>query len=321
MADNVLKAVAKRRDLVEGGEHALGLNATIRRYVGAQLYGNASLRVLERLRREIVRDMARKYFPVAQEIGRASAEPILRALGGQELVTKGGRSYGRVLQHARLLTRRNIAHFQLGLEQDIGQLKGDIRTAFSEALLKGRTGKGARQRLIEDLVGADRDELASIRQGRLKIRKAARVVRRAENRAARTHNYAPVEKAHEKLKKAKGLAKARKSFLARFETRCQGRARDAIRREASNAQQSAFTSAGYDYPRIWIAVNAGEACPSCQALHGTKIKSAADGPGNKDTYCGGACMCQAVPEEYRKGKSALDKPLRLDRGPSGGIGQ
>jgi len=314
VADNVLKAVALRRDLVEGGEHALGLNATIRRYAGAQLYGNASLRVIERLRKEIVREMAREYFPVAQEIGRASAEPILRALGGKTLVDKGGRMWGKVLRHSHLLTKRNIAHFQVGLEQDIGQLKGDIRTAFSEALVKGRTGKGARRQLIEDLVGADRYELASIRQGRLKVRKAARVVRRAENRAAKIGNYAPVEKAHEKLKKAKGLVKARKSFLARFETRCQGRARDAIRREAGNAQQSAFTAAGYGYPRIWIAVNAGEACPSCQERHGTKIKSEADGPRNADTYCEGACMCQAVPEEYRKGKSKLDKPLRLDRG-------
>jgi len=315
MADNILKAVSLRRDLVEGGKHAVQLNATIRKYVHASLFGRQSSKVIAKLQRELIRDMAHTYFPIAQAVGKSSARPILLALGGEALVEKGGRLTGQAKRAAQILSRRNLNHFKLGVGQATGFLKGDIRAAFSQALLQGRRGRESRKALVDDILKADKAELLSLRRGRIKVRAAAKEVRQAEALAAKTGNYGPVKKSHAALEKVKGNVKHRAAFLARLETAVQARARDVIRREASDAQKAAFTAAGYGYPRVWVTVNAGEACPSCQALHGTEIKNRGEGPGNADTFCGTSCMCQAVPKEYTKGRPVA-KPLRLDEGPS-----
>ncbi|MCE5277188.1 MAG: hypothetical protein ABFD92_16795 [Planctomycetaceae bacterium] len=307
MADSILKAVAIRRDLIEGADTAVGLNALINRYASAALYDGSprSDRAIARLETAIARAMAKEYLPQARAIGRKAAEPVLKAEGLTIAELRGG-----IRQQDERYAKSNLASFYASLKRETGGLSNDINVAFVEALRDGRS----RKELVEALVSADRSELISIRQGRLQQQKASRVLRRAEERASRTGNYDVVDAAREKLNRIKGNVKARKSFLARFETRVQAQARDHIRRQAEHSQTMAFRQGGYD-TFTWIAVNASGACPSCQARHGKQVKAeeyASESPGNAETYCGSACMCVLVPEGTAADQSRPNSPLHVE---------
>ena len=313
MADKIYASIARRRDLIEGRKMQGDLHNLISRYAQARLYRETG-KIVEDMGRRIVRLMAREYFPYAQAVGKAAASPILEAMGGRSLLEKGSTFRGRVLSQFKAYSRKNLLAFRAQLAKELGTLGGEVEAAFAEGFRDGK----ARKRIIQDLVESHRDELKRLKIVREEIGEATGKLRAAEGRLGRASKRKAVRvrkevrKARAGLTKAKGKIRTTKDFYARFETRVQGHARDAIRREAEAAQTSAFHQAGF--ARLaWVAVNGSDACPSCSARHGrvyTEAQARADGPGKGGTYCGDACMCLLVPESYMAGNESLAEPLR-----------
>ena len=312
MADQIRAAVAVARPTIEGHETASSLHKLIARFAQAQLYRQAP-RIIERLRRELVHAVAREFYPYARAVGKASAEPLLNALGGTKLVDKGNVLRGRILAAQRRFQKGNMLTFRAELRKELGTLGGDVEAAFARAFRDGKS----RQQLIADLVQSDHDELVQLAKARKRVEAGQKGVASAERRLARSgkrsirKNRRLLREAADELKKAKRSVRAGKSFYARFETRVQGHVRDGIRREVQESQFSAYRAAGIA-TFTWVAVNGSDACPSCQGLHGT-TKPAGEwrgqGPGEADTFCGTACQCHLAPAGYVAGNASLVGPV------------
>lgn len=303
MAERIVAAVKRQREVIEGVQQQTELHGLISRYATAQLYHRTGPQT-ERLRREIVHLLAKKYFPLAQKVGVESAAPILDGLGGSQLVEKGNVLRGRVLRGFKQYHQANIRTFETELAQEIGTLRGEVRSAFARARRDGAT----RKQLVRDLLDADKSELKRLAEVRREIQAKGKAVAKAEA----TGTKPQIRKARRELAKAKAKIRTTKSFYARFETRVQGRARDAVRREAQRAQYHAFKQAGFTGTYTWVAVNGSDACPSCEALHGTNgLERTWRGrmPGDGHTYCGASCQCQLVPDEYVAGRDSLSQPI------------
>ena len=161
--------------------------------------------------------------------------------------------------------------------------------------------------------------MAALKEARRAIDAASDAVESGERAVARAGKKTrpaamrKLRKARTGLTRAKGNARARTSFLARFENKVQGHVRDNIRREAQEAQVAVFRQAGF---RVftWISVNGVESCPTCQARHGetrTWQEWRGDAPGDGTTLCGESCQCQLIPETYFKGNPSLAEPVNL----------
>ena len=312
MPDQIRVAVAITRPVVDGVEIQSHLQAMIAKYARAALYTHTAAQV-EALRKQIVQAMAKQYLPYAQAIGKASAEPVLKALGGSELVAKGNKIRGAILQGLKQHHRGNLMAFRAELVREAGQLSGDVEVAFAKALRDGR----AHKQLVTDLLTADRAEMKAIAEARKQVEAAAETLGKKEAALARAgkrtrpRRLRAVREARKKLGAAKRAARARESFLARFENRVQGAARDAVRREAQRAQTDTYRQAGYS-AFTWISVNGSDSCPTCQSRHGETRTWAAwrgDGPGDGSTECGDSCQCQLVPDDYSAGNESLTAPV------------
>lgn len=315
MAERILAAVGIQRGLIEATEQTSDLGRLIGKFATAQLYRRPA--TVEKLRQQIVKLLAKKYFPLAQEVGRTSAQPILDALGGRRLVDKGLSRRGPIFRQFQRYHRLNVKALAAQLRKECGTLSGEIEAAFARAQRDGI----ARKSLIDDLVKADKGELKRLRIVRREIRDASEGLKQATRKAStagkrqRPKAKRALREAKKKLTKAKGKVGRAKTFYARFETRVQGHARDAIRREAQRAQFTAFKQAGYK-TYTWIAVNGADACPDCKARHGKSYSRAEwqrqGMPGEGATVCGSSCMCQLVPKEYTEGNRSLTQPLNVD---------
>ena len=319
MADEIRASVSISRNLIEGVEVREDIHGIVERFAKASLYRNTSAQ-LPKLRRELLAALQRKWLPFARMVGQASAEPILKELGGTKLVDKGNTLRGRILNDQQRFQRGNLLSFREALNREVGTLSGDINLAFANAT----RDKVLKKQLIADLVAADRDELAQLAKAHKRLDAATEQVQRAEEslsklgkraKKGRRRANAQLKAAKSEVTKAKQSIRQTRGFYARFETRVQGRARDSIRREAQTAQFNTFRNAGFD-TFTWIAVNAGDACPSCQGLHG-ETKTAAQwqahgGPGAADTFCGTACMCVLSPEAHTENQPSLEDPIRLN---------
>lgn len=313
MADKILAAVAVQRELIEGEGVQQSLGELISRFASGQLYRRPEPH-LDKLRRQIMRQLTQEYLPLAQRVGRESARPLLDALGGDRMVQRGLAKRGRIFEQFRTYHRNNLRVLQAELQRELGTLSGDVKAAFARAHRDGV----ARKQLIDDLVQADRGELKRLADVRKEIAKTRGNLKVAESKAAKASKRKlrrarrEVRGARKQLTKAKAKVGTAKTFYARFETRVQGHVRDAVRREAQRAQHFAFKRAGYT-EFTWVAVNGTDACPSCEFRHGftqTEHEWGRDGmPGDGATYCKAACMCQLVPKPYTEGNPSLAKPL------------
>ena len=315
MADEIRQMVAIRRELISGSPNEGKLHKLIARYADANLYKRATS-TLERLERDIRRELAKELLPEARVVGKQAARPILDVLKGAKLTEKGSLARGRAIRLLRSYSAKNMAAFEAELAKEVGTLGGEIHAAFARARRDGVVRKD----LIADLVRADRGELERLADARGEIQDTAEDLAEAESKLAKAGKRTQRRRKRElgDAKKEHGKAKAKvgtaKTFYARFETAIQGHARDAIRREAETAQQAAFRSVGYR-TYTWIAVNSGDACPQCEDRHGKTLTDRewdSEGrPGDGSTYCGSSCMCALVPESYTVGRSGLGEPLRL----------
>jgi len=314
MPDQIRAAVAITRPVVEGVEVQNDLHDLIAKFARAALY-TSTAKTVDRLRREILRKVAKQYYPYARAIGRASAEPVLKSLGGSKLVEKGNRLRGRILTAQKRFQKGNLLALRAELGRELGGLSGEVEAVFA----KGYRDGVARKQLIGDLIQADRAELKQLAKARTRVGQAGKGVAAAEKRLAtagkrsRRKYTRQLKQAKDELRKAKTSVRATKSFYARFETKVQADVRDGIRREAQESQFSAFRQAGYA-TFMWVAVNGSDACPSCTALHGTTKtwnEWKGQGPGEGATYCGAACMCQLTPQEYTKNNPGLARPIRV----------
>lgn len=314
MPDQIRAAVAIQRPLIEGVGPQGALHKLIARYASSALYRRPGP-TIDRLRREILREVALRWLPEADRIGLQSARPVLGRLGGERLLAKASRPRGQYLARLRRYRGDNLRVFAADLRGACDGLSAEVEAAF----MRARRDGVARKQLIEDLTKSHKAEMKRLREVRAEIRGAAKDLQGAEGRLAkaskRTRRRArrQMREAREGLRKAKAKVARTKDWYGRFETAVQGRARDAIRRECQEAQFSAFQQAGYK-TFTWIAVNGTGACPSCTSLHGkTQPQSQwrGAGPGEADTYCGSACMCQLVPQEYTKGNEGLARPIQV----------
>jgi len=318
VADRILQAVGVKRELIEGVETADEINRLVTKYASAQLYHQPGP-VIERIRRELVGAIAKDYFPLAREVARKATEPILGALGGEEMVRRGSVLRGPALRGFQRFHRLNVRALGQHLRAAAHGLSDEIESAFLEAQRDGL----ARKRLIRNLVESDRDELKRLGVVRREIADNAEKVAKADRALGRASKRKQV-RARRKLREAKkGLTKAKaklrtsKSFLARFETRVQGDIRDGIRREVQEANFAHFRQAGYA-TFSWVAVNGTDACPYCSRQHG-KTGGVRDwqgrGPGEsveQGAYCGSACMCELVPRAYTANNESLLNPIKRD---------
>ena len=309
MPSRILETVAIRRPLISGVKVRDEIDSTIAKFANAQLYKNPQRAA--KLGKELVKLYQAKYTGYAQAIGKASAQPILNALGGKRLLDKGNTLRGRVLNSSRRFSRANLLSLRAAISKEVGALSGEIETAFMKAHRDGIARKG----LIEKLVAADKEELQRLRDVSQEISTAGERLAGAEKKLAkasirgRKRAEREVKQAQKELSKSKAKVGAAKTFLARFETKVQADFRDTIRREAEDAQYRHFQQAGYK-TFTWIAVNGSDACPSCSERHGrTSNQWRGERPGEADTFCGSACMCALVPNEYTKGNPGVDKPL------------
>lgn len=316
MADFILAAAARQRPVIEGGKQTGELNRIIRKFVGATLYRDTA-RVTAQLRHELTKALAKKYLPYARAVGRSSASPILAAIPDR-LIDKSSATRRAAMQYLKRYQKANLLAFRAELAKELGTLSGEVEAAFARGYRDGV----ARKQIIADLVSADRAELKQLAKVRKEIAKASEAVRAAEAKAAkagkRTVRKArrKVREARKELTKAKAKIRTTKSFYARFETNVQAHARDTIRREAQRAQEAAFREQGFTGTStyIWVAVNGSDACPQCSSLHGASKKLsdwAGSKPGDGQTYCGSACMCQLIPDAYKEGAPIPDQPLRM----------
>jgi len=316
VADRILAAVAIQRELIEGEPHQTRLHNLIKKFAGAQLYKQPKA-TTQKIRRAIWSEIAKRDLPYAQATGKASAKPILDALGGKRLTDKGMRLRGRVLREFNVYHKRNIMAFRAELVKELGTLSSEVEAAFAKGFRDGI----ARQQLIRDLLEADKAELKQIGVVRKRIKEATKRLEKATKRASKASKRQmarakrALREAKKRVTKARAQLRATKSFYARFETKIQGHARDAIRRECQRAQEAVFRQAGYtkvaEY--TWIAVNGTDACPSCKARHGRTMSlndwEGEGKPGDGHTLCGDACMCQLVPAAYTEQASGIEQPL------------
>jgi len=311
MPDQIRAAVAVTREVIEGKGHRDALHKAIAELLGAGTYRNPEA-AMARAKKKIVRLMAKRFMPQAQEIGERSSKPVLTALDGPGLAERHSSLRGAMLRDMKGYSRRALHAFEAELEAEGVTFSSQVTAAFARA----RRDDVARQRLIDDLVKADKAEHASLTKAHAEIDDAAERLKGAEAKAAKSPRSKKAQReldsARGDLRKAKAKPGRVTGMLARFETAVQGHARDAIRRQTQEAQVRCFRQAGYK-TYTWVAVNGTDACPSCSALHGKTMAYAqwrGRGPGEGQTYCGSSCMCQLVPNKYVAGNRALERPVR-----------
>jgi len=309
VADRILQSVAIERELIEGAAQQSELHRAIAKFARSALYRKPEA-TLDRARKDIVR-VVRKYLAEADRVGIRSAQPVLDGLG---ITERGSVLRGPVLDDFRRYKRRNLRAFAAQLRKETGGLSGDIEARFLEAARDGQARKG----LVDQLVAADKKAVAELDAAYKAQAQAAEELKNAERAAARAGKRSQskakrrVREARKAVRKARAKVSGARSFLANFEKAVQRDAVDVVRREAQNAQFSAYRQAGFR-EFSWVAVNGTDACPDCSRLHGTKKKASewkGRGPGQGQTVCGASCMCCLVPLEYTIGNESLARPLR-----------
>ena len=304
------------KDAIIGEGSGIGLTDLVARFAGANLYDDP--KAIDNALAEIHRYIVKEDFPRAERAGLAGAEPILEALGETNIAKKGADLRGKVLAQYLAQKDANILALEKKLQADGMIFTAEVRSMFADASRSNEK----RDILVANLVKADKEELARIREARKDVEAKQYEVstladRIEKNKAAgndRPELVTRLDEAQTELKKAERNAARRQTFLGRVEGLAQADARDGIRRVAEDAQFAAFKDKGYE-TFVWIAVNGEKACPSCGQKHGDE-KTAAEwvgnAPGDGDTFCGSSCMCHLVPGEYKAVSPGLDRPVRRD---------
>ena len=327
MPDQIRKAVTILRPYLAGTEWRGRLDRLIGAYATGHLFSverasRGLFRTTKRHREHgkkllaaITDELVKRDLPEAWQAGAKSAEPILRGMVGRTGKLETLADVGRAMQLTGAVAknaRRDLAAirhaFAAELKASGKMLSGEVEAAFAA----GMRGHQTRRQLADDL-------LASEQAARKQLSKAYREVRstgQALQQAERTGTDAEIKEARKAYQAANRKPGQVKTLLARFETRVQGHARDAIRQAAQASQTARFREMKFKVA-TWTAVNGSGSCPSCDHLHGT-TKPFDDwwgnGPGDGGTLCGASCMCILVPEEYAATRQGLDKPVRMDGG-------
>jgi len=325
--DQIRKAVTILRPYLAGTEWRGRLDRLIGAYATGHLFSverasRGLFRTTKRHREHgkkllaaITDELVKRDLPEAWQAGAKSAEPILRGMVGRTGKLETLADVGRAMQLTGAVAknaRRDLAAirhaFAAELKASGKMLSGEVEAAFAA----GMRGHQTRRQLADDL-------LASEQAARKQLSKAYREVRstgQALQQAERTGTDAEIKEARKAYQAANRKPGQVKTLLARFETRVQGHARDAIRQAAQASQTARFREMKFKVA-TWTAVNGSGSCPSCDHLHGT-TKPFDDwwgnGPGDGGTLCGASCMCILVPEEYAATRQGLDKPVRMDGG-------
>ena len=312
MPDTIRATVAAKRSLLAGSGLQDDIWEEVIEFANAAFYRDPKR--IDAAARAVQKRVVREWLPKAQATGKEASKPILEAMGQG---VRGEVLKGIALSRMQKYHRVNVRAFATSLRAAAGSLRGDIEAAFARAERDGV----AERSLMDAMVDADRAEMEQLRIARGKVqatgdkladteRRLAKAGKRSQPKAKRA--YRDAKKQHSAAKRS---VKATKSMLARFETRVQGEARDAVRREAHAAQMAHYRQA---LPKVrnytWVTVNGADACPSCDGRHGTTQTLSewnGDGPGDGGTYCGDSCMCALVPADYAASNQGLKEPIKM----------
>ncbi|MCP4409773.1 MAG: hypothetical protein GY807_18920 [Gammaproteobacteria bacterium] len=302
MADRIVAAVRMKRKVLEGVDQQSDIIDILDNFVRKTIFREPD-RETRKLKRELVALMRKKYLPRADESGRRSAVPILDRIGGDAAVAKGARLSGRPLRYLSGFRQANIKWFAQEVETSTVAISSELKAQ----LAKASRDSIARADMISDVIDSYKAELKQTRKARRVLEQANKALANAEA----TGDLKAIKAARKARSKAKSAAHNVKTAMGRMETRVQGAARDAVRRETQRAQLATYRQAGYTV-YTWVAVNGAAACDSCTALHGTtrSLKEwQGNQPGDGHTYCGGSCMCELVPQEFTKDNESIKEPV------------
>ena len=311
MPANIRKAVSVIRPLIEGKKWASRLDGLVARYATSAFYSpNSAYRAetVDRLRRDIVREVVRRDFSLAKEAGRVTAKPILETLTGSGKITSLGDVQNVLRQSNPADLRNELRAIRKVFVADLKTRTQALSPAVEAAFARAARDKQARSRLVRNMIDADKAEFTRLREVE------AQIVERSEKlrEVMGTGDGRKIKPAQKALRDAKRARISTKSMLARFAVQVHADARDAIRRVAQESQFAYFKEAGYEV-FTWVSVNGSDACPSCEDRHGMTQKASAwsgDGPGEGGTLCGDSCMCMLVPDTYAASNQGLKKPIR-----------
>ena len=301
MADKIIAAVRLKRKVLEGVGMQDDINVLLQDFVRKVLFARPGPET-ERLKRELVDQMRKRYLPEAVVSGRKSAVPILERLG-DETVKQASKLTGPALKFLSGYTQKNIAWFTQEVNTGTVALSSELKAELARATRDGVS----RRRMISRVIDSYKAELKQIRRARKRLAEANKAVANAEA----TGDLKAIRAAKKIRNQARSATTRVKTAMGRLETKVQGAARDAVRREAQRAQFASYKQAGYR-TYTWVAVNGSEACPDCSALHGeTRSEQQWHGnmPGDGHTVCGDSCMCELVPDEFAKGNKSIEGPV------------
>ena len=302
MADRIVAAVRMKRKVLEGVDQQADIIDILNTYVRRTIFARPD-KETAKIKRDLIALMRQRYLKRADESGRRSAAPILDRVGGEAAVAKGARLSGVPLRFLSGYRQANIKWFAQEIEAGTKLLSSELKAELARAA----RDSVSRADMITDVIDSYKAELRQTKKARKALTKANKALANAEA----TGDLKAVKAARAARRKAKSAAHNVKTAMGRLETRVQGAARDAVRRETQRAQLATYRQAGYTV-YTWVSVNGSESCPSCIDLHGqTRPLKAWHGnqPGDGHTYCLSSCMCELVPEEFTVDNESIKEPV------------
>ena len=282
MADLTLKAVADRRDFWARLKGRNEIDRTVYKYINANFYRsrtNGRKKQVAELQKKLIALYKSKYQAEAIELGTQAARRFVDRIQkqGQLRPLTNRRLRRAILKKHNLSIKSQFEVFRHSIRREAQHKLLEVETFFMESKALNRKKKD----VVKQLADMHDREHKAVREAQAKGKSPRRV----------------------------------RSFAARFDVAVKGIIRDSVRRTAQQAEFYEFKQSGLGTRGfVWVAVNGSQACPDCNALHGTKMNEgewdSLGHPGSGSTVCGAACMCALEPVEYVEGNKALTKPLQ-----------
>lgn len=302
MAERIVAAVRLSRKVGEGVEMQEDLITIMQKWVRKVIFLKPGPET-ERLKRELVDTVTKKYFDLADVSGRKSAVPVLQGIGGAEAVEAASTLSGAPLRALSGYRRRNVTWFTQEVNTNTTALSSELKAELARA----SRDQISRARLVTDVTESYDAELKQIKRARKRLAQANKDLANAEA----TQNKRLIKVARDERIKAMQATRRVETAMGRLENRVQGAARDAVRREQQQAQLASYRQAGFTV-FTWVSVNGSAGCPDCISLHGETHKLAdwhGRSPGDGQTVCQDSCMCQLTPEQFVVSNDTLATPI------------
>lgn len=243
------------------------------RYLQAVLFERddvARAAAIEKMQAEIIEHFAKVLQPAARKLGTSNAADVVA------VVVKGG---GTIAPADPDLTRQALASLNIKTADRIDILSLAIDD-------KGNT-LGNRLAMFWKEPGGTPADKAKLLAEKHKEQEEAR------------HAW---ELATAKFDQGEGTRprKPTLEYLSGFTAESKKELRIQARRTSTDTEQAVFQARGVKR-FAWVAVNAGDACPDCRKLNGSRGTMSdferTGKPGDGRTVCGASCFCLLVPEE------------------------